>query len=634
MKLLRTNRGRWYLLVSVWVLVLILGAGGFVQQGHEGGIKRGTLDVVYLTMKLANLSYDGSSAGPMNWRVNIARFVVPIMAASTLFQAATVVFSEEFKRWRARRSTGHTVVVGLGDVGIRMAKALVATGVQVVAVDKDPATVASAQRTLTKAVPVLVGDATEAELLHSVRVDRADRLVIAAGEDARNVAIADVASTICQEHRGSKKALRCAIQLHDAELTGLLRAADLDSGTDIRITFFSLHERAARFLLTEHAPFVDGPNRPLVIGLGQFGRSLVVALAQMWASDHPDERLHLTLVDPNAEGRWAELRHRHPALDDVCLPELIDLDLGQPSADGLDAFAEMLHEDQPTWVAIVVEDEALALANAVFLHQQLPRGAVPIVVRMRSSTGLGTLLDPVSGSNQSFPGVEVFPFLDRTCTVLSLDGGIREQLARAVHEDYLNHLPPDAPMTPLHRAWADLDDDQRDDSRRRVDGIVGDLASIGCELAPLRRWGAPALVLTDAEEDQLAAREHQRWFDDRTSAGWRWGETRDDSAKTNPLLVPWTELPLEAQASNLEGIKDLQPMLARAGFEIVRAADFTPEPTTDPSAADSSAADSSASSAPSAPSNGTSGSNGSSSSSSSASSTDLPSRSANAPTHG
>ena len=189
---------------------------------------------------------------------------------------------------------------------------------------------------------------------------------------------------------------------------------------------------------------------------------------------------------------------------------------------------------------------------------------------MRSATGLGTLLDPGFGADNAFPGVRVFPLLDRACTVESLDGGIREQLAEAVHEDYLAGLPADTPRGGLQRPWAELGDDEREPSRRRVDGIVDDLAAVGCELAPLRRWGVPSLVLTEAEELALAEREHQRWFDDRTAAGWTYGAERDDAARHNPLLLPWSQLPDAARQANVAAVHALQPMLARSGFEVVR----------------------------------------------------------------
>lgn len=565
-RLLGSARGRWYALAVLWAVVIVLGIGGFVEQGREGGESRPFLDTLYLTLQLATLDYSGSS-GPMNWRLQVGRFVVPIMAASTVLQTASVVFAGELNRLRIRRSNRHTIVAGLGDVGRRLAQAFADSGERVVAIDADAALVAAARESDDR-IGALVGDPTDAATLLRLRIDRARRLVVATADDATNVAVASAASGVVR--RPGRAALRCAVQLSDAELASLLRASDLDSQATTRLGYFSLHERAARALLSENHPFSDEGSRPLVIGLGQFGRSLVVALGQQSAHHRPGRPLDLTLVDANASGRWAELTQRHPALGEVCTATLVDVDLGVPDAAGVEAFARELMERPPTWVAIVVDDEPLALANAVFLHQRLPRGAVPIVVRMRSSAGLGTLLDPLSGSDHAFPGVTVFPFLDRACTVESVEGGIREQLAQAVHEDYLSSLPPGPSGTDLQRAWGDLDDDQRDLSRRRVDGIVGDLAEIGCELAPLRRWGAPRTAFTDEELESLAAREHARWYADRTAAGWTHAETRDERALRNPLLVPWESLPGPARASNVEAARALQPMLARAAFEVVR----------------------------------------------------------------
>ncbi|MEJ7833346.1 MAG: NAD-binding protein [Nocardioides sp.] len=568
MRILRSSRTRWYLLALLWAVVLVLGVGGFMQQARDAGEPRPILDTLYLTLQLATLDYSGSS-GPMNWRLQIGRFVVPIMAASTVIQAASVVFAAEFNRWRIGRSSGHTIVVGLGDIGRRLAEAYAASGVRVVVVDPDPGRVAAA-RAADDRIDALVGDPADAGTLRRVRLDRARRLVVAVGEDASNVAVASTASTVAAERRAGRAALRCAVHLSDAELASILRASDLEAGGTIRLSYFSLHERAARSLLSENPPFVEETVHPWVIGLGQLGRSLVVALGQQRAHLHPGQAIDLTLVDANASGRWAELTQRHPALAEVCSPELVDVDLADPNAAGVDRIASLLAERPPTWVAVVVAEEPLALANAVFMHQRLPCGAVPIVVRMKSSAGLGTLLDPLTGSDQSFPGVTVFPFLDRTCTVESVDGGIREQLARAVHEDYLATVAGGSSGAGLQRRWVELDDDQRDLSRRRVDGIVGDLASVGCDLVPLRRWGAPELQLSGAETDELAAREHRRWLADRTAEGWTQGAIRDDATKRNPLLVPWTELPDEARSANIESVRALQPMLARAGFEVAR----------------------------------------------------------------
>lgn len=564
--MLADTRKRWFVLALLWVVIMVIGISGFVKQGSADGVDRGFLDNLYLTFQLGTLDYDGSS-GPMNWQVQLARFVVPLLAAGTILQTASVVFREEFRRYRLRYAKGHTIICGLGETGARLATAFAEAGDRVVAIEPDAA-VAAASGVAEQVDHVLSGSGTDDALLRTAGIERAARIVVCTGDDAANVQVTQVVARACTSR--TRTPIRCSVQLASASLTALLRAADLESRGGARISYFNLHERAARALLAEHGPTIspDGPAPHLmIIGLGQFGRSLVLAVSQQWADVRPGEQLNPTLVDPAARQKWEALRLLHPALDAVCEPTLVDLDLQEPEPDEVEGFLALLDQDPPAWLAIADADESVALANAGFVHRHVRRGSVPTVVRMQSESGLGGLLRPHPDADSALPGVELFPFLDRTCTIATVDGGVREQLAEAVHEDYLAHLAPDAPASSLARPWSELSDADREQSRKRVDGIVGDLDALGLDLVPLRRWGAPEVELTDEQVDQLASRDHQRWFDDRTAAGWTHGDVRDDEAKRNPLLVPWDELGPDDRAFNLATARDLLPMLARNGFE-------------------------------------------------------------------
>jgi hypothetical protein len=411
------------------------------------------------------------------------------------------------------------------------------------------------------------------------------------------VQIASQAVPVVADRPG--KALRCAVHLDDAEMATLLRAADLDQHGSVRMSFFNTHERAARALLSEHPPFaLDGdglalPSHVVLFGLGRLGRSLVVNMAQQWAEISPDP-LRITIIDEAASGRWAALRLGHPALDEGCHPQVLDFDLKAPTAEGVGALERLFAgdanldgpggpdgrrgpggsggrvgpADRPTWVVVAHVDESQSLSTALFLHQSLGVRKLPIIVRTRTEVGLGALLIPGESRSDAFPTMRAFPFLDRTCTIDAVEAGVREQLARAVHEDYLLRSSQEVNLA---KTWDELDDDERDLSRRRVDGILGDLASIGCELGPLRRWGAPSTTFSEAEIEQLAAREHIRWHDDRLEAGWTYGDARDNDARKNPMLVPWEDLPADVRAMNVTSVRALPMMLARAGFEAVRA---------------------------------------------------------------
>jgi hypothetical protein len=559
-KVLKSPRTRWYLLAALWLLLLVIGIGGFLQQSHDGDLDRSFLDTLYLTLQLVTLDYGGGD-DHLNWRLQVARFVAPIMAAGTVLQTASLVFAEQFRRARLRFASGHTVVCGLGEVGGRLAEAFVAAGDDVVAIEGDasaPGVAAAREAGAT----VLQSDATAAALA-TARVGRASRLICVTGDDARNVAVALTATSLPRQR---PTALRVSVQLTDAELSALLRANDLDGSGSTRTAFFNLHERAASAWLGEHPPFTTPAPHALVCGLGQLGRSLVVALAKAWAGQGHDEPLRITLLDRVAGGRWRSLTMQHPALDTVCAATTIDLDLDEPDADAMHALRATLAEHPPTWTAVAFEDESVALSTALFFEAHVAAGS-PLVVRTGTREGLGALLRPAAGRHVN-AALGVFPFLDRTCTVAAIDGTAREQLARAVHEQYLADTPSNG--SALARPWDELADDDRDLSRRRVDGILADVESLGRALVPLRRWSAVDDGLAVADVDALARREHERWRADRVAAGWTYGAVRDDALRHNPLLVAWEDLPDATREANRRAAAALPVLLARAGFEAVQ----------------------------------------------------------------
>jgi voltage-gated potassium channel Kch len=567
MKLLGSARNRWLVLAFLWVLLLILGIGGFLQQAGDGGLHRTFLDNLYLTMQLAALDYEGGDDA-LNWRLQVARFAAPVMAASTVLLTASLVFVEQYRQFRLRFASGHTIVCGLGETGLRIAQAFAAQGATVVAVEPDGSSggVAAAR---ASNITVVVGEPTDQGVLKTVRVGRAARLVCVSDDDAINLQVSVAAADL---PRSSTSALRCAVHLADAELAAFLRSTDLDASKQIRVTFFNVHERAARTLVAENPPFVDddAANHVLVLGLGQLGRNLVIALAQAWADRPGDAPLPITMVDRVASGRWEAMCMQHPALREVCAPTVFDFDLGAPRADDVERLRAEVAEREPTWVCMAFDDESLALSAALLAQRGLGITSAPIVVRTRTESGLGALIHGHTSAGQS--NLRIFPFLERTCTVATVDAGIRELLARAVHEQYLADTTDTSGSSDLRRPWDELGEDERDPSRRRVDGVIGDLDVLGYSLAPLRRWGEPVVELSNDDLSRVAEREHERWRAERTKAGWTWAPTRDNVAKHNPLLVGWSELTDDARRLNIDAARALPAMLARAGYEPVRKA--------------------------------------------------------------
>src|ERR1035438_8271175 len=43
--------------------------------------------------------------------------------------------------------------------------------------------------------------------------------------------------------------------------------------------------------------------------------------------------------------------------------------------------------------------------------------------------------------------------------------------------------------------------------------------------------------------DPTPGQQHNQWMAERLAAGWKWGPQKDNDAKTNPMLVPFEQLP-------------------------------------------------------------------------------------------
>src|SRR5690606_17630278 len=69
-KALQSDRRRGYLLAACWVLLIVLGMGGYMEQSEAADLDRTGLDNLYLTVQLATLDYDGGDEA-VNWRLQI-----------------------------------------------------------------------------------------------------------------------------------------------------------------------------------------------------------------------------------------------------------------------------------------------------------------------------------------------------------------------------------------------------------------------------------------------------------------------------------------------------------------------------------------------------------------------------------
>ncbi|MDL5154334.1 NAD-binding protein [Actinomycetospora termitidis] len=201
-------------LARATLALVVLFVAGTVAFATLGGYSLG--DAIYLAVLDSAGAAQPDTTASVAVRV-IQAFVTVVGIAIIPLVTAVVVESAVSARTtgtpgRRMPRRDHVVVVGLGNVGLRIVTTLRERGVPVVGVerDEDTAGLAAAARV---GVPLVVGDATRERVLREARVEEARALVAVTSDDATNLQAALVARSV-------QRAVRVVLRLRDDDLAG------------------------------------------------------------------------------------------------------------------------------------------------------------------------------------------------------------------------------------------------------------------------------------------------------------------------------------------------------------------------------------------------------------------------------
>ncbi|MFA5885493.1 MAG: RyR domain-containing protein [Acidimicrobiia bacterium] len=174
---------------------------------------------------------------------------------------------------------------------------------------------------------------------------------------------------------------------------------------------------------------------------------------------------------------------------------------------------------------------------------------------------------------------------------LHLEGELLERTARAAHEVFCEGLrergyvpgpenDETRKVSSALRPWAELREDDREASRANVRDIPNKLAGIGCVMVPAR-GDEPAFAFTARETEALARAEHERWCEQKRSAGWVFGSPTDKDHRVHEALVPWDDLSPDEREKDRDMVSGIPRVLVRAGYTILRSrrTEAVPDPS-------------------------------------------------------
>lgn len=183
------DAGTKVLLTGVFGLITVIALDTIVGLQHANFL-RALYDATRTT---ATISAPALPDEP--WILVFATFAaLAVLAFTAMFAAGLVnyLISGRHVALIGRRvapRSGHVVVVGMGQVGLRLAEELQALGVAVLGIEVNAAS-RSLQIARAKRIPVIVGDAASRATLKAARVDHAYAVVAAGSAEWDNIAVA------------------------------------------------------------------------------------------------------------------------------------------------------------------------------------------------------------------------------------------------------------------------------------------------------------------------------------------------------------------------------------------------------------------------------------------------------------
>ena len=558
---------QWPLIAALGFIALALGFIGFEKHYEVLGITHSSLDLFYVSIKLFMFSAP-IDIGPMPIELELSRFLAPIVFFYTAISALMVILDEQIQFIRLKLIRGHIIVCGLGQKGIHLVKKLNQFGYQVVVIECDESN-DLIKTCKEQGVSLLLGDAKDKELLRKVGVHKAKYIVSFCGDDSTNIQVAINSRELTMDCKD--RVLTCVANIVNPQVCQILGSLEIEMEKSdcFKIEFFNIFDIGVQSLLKQYPAHTDVQTTPhiLIVGLGNVGENLLVQVARNWQSTYIEKgvRLRITIIDKDVEVKKQLLCLRYPQLEKVC--ELSEVEVDIESEFHKSQF--LLNSEKCcdiTSVYVCLDEDYLGLSVALLLCKQLKERKVPIVLQTNQDSGLATLL-----SGEGYDNLHVFGLLDWACSPELVLGGVREVLARAIHEDYLTQQKSEnQTIDPSTEPWEDLSEDIKESNRDQADHIGVRLKSIGCGIAPLTEWDADSFEFTTEEVELMAEMEHERWIKERSSKGWKFGHTKNVEKKISPYLIPYRELTEEVKEYDRNPIRKIPVYLAQTGFQIYR----------------------------------------------------------------
>jgi hypothetical protein len=337
------------IILVLGVSVILLGVSGFAYQRCCGKSAGNWDQIVFKAVQLCTLQ--SGVENDDNLLLSGARFLAIVLIVLVAWKALSALLRESTDVWSLKKRRGHTIICGLGRIGILLVEDLCEAGQrkQIVVIEPNEFN-ENLHRCRELGAIVLIGDAADEEMLEKAGVRRASNIFAVTGNGDSNI---EVAVNVCRmkadEQESSEqtdapaakrrpsvepKRLRCYVHIVEAQLADLFKQHPVfrNQRDLVDVEVFNALANSARKLvveqLTHHRPTKpDEVAHYVILGFGEMAQSLAIKLAQL-AHFSNNKRCRMTIyyadTDGDNEAAVGRFRCRYPRFaPDITLDDLL-----------------------------------------------------------------------------------------------------------------------------------------------------------------------------------------------------------------------------------------------------------------------------------------------------------------------
>ncbi|MBM7095300.1 NAD-binding protein [Bacillus sp. H-16] len=568
-----------------FAVVILTGMPSFFELIDGNGFHV-FFESLYATVKLFFLNLDTTE---VPFSLEIARWFAVLFILSAVLNKIYNITTETFKSRLIGIVGNHYVICGLNEAAKELALDLRKDHKKVIVIEKDHQNEFIGVLRRNGAV-VIEGDFLDYRTLEKANVINCRHLLMMTKNDTLNIeALIKTTSIFKQRKTFTTRKTRCCIHIVDPKFHKVIEEFEKEinnhskTKNSLDLEIFNLYETTAKVLFRHHPLYKHKAKGEavhlLIVGFGKTGQHILLQAARL--SHFMDgKKLHVTIIDKEADYKIKSFRKRYKFIDRVCTMKVITKDVETIT----DLTELRLEETKPiTYIAVSLSSDHIDFINGLFFWEQYH--TIPVAIHMERDVNIAEWVDQ---NVKQFKTMYRFGDLQNIASEDVIINHRLDELAEEIHDYYCDTNEGGGP------SWEELSLFHKNSNRAQADHIETKLNELNFHKKRRDKIDPQKDEIVDEKEyhealegvmEQLAKSEHARWCAFHFTNNWDTKQTienkndaKDNGRKLHSALVQWEELAAvedllentNYRDGNRKTVKNLYSLLKAKGYVVCR----------------------------------------------------------------